>query len=207
MGEVGEKVEEYRLLSSMKLMPENSDDKVDREIGSDNSHHPNQLLLLSKEYADILADFITTISKTMESTIQTMPQSFSIEFQQTSSANESDSTPNITNVKNNTTTTATSIPKNYSHQDVEEEELTYFQIHRKKLHLLELQRSQLQVDTNISILENSIQSISILQKQENEVHYEVMRNLQGKLSMLMERLEGGGIEIHGLMNQLEKWAE
>ena len=231
--DVGEKVEEFQLLSSFDYMSEEvpaqdggieNTEAPEQDVGENfigivneedpSRNHPNQLLSLSKECADLLADFVSTISKTMESTTRTTPHSFSIEFQQASSPGEEakeETTDTVTPTSNTARSNRVSqhdfgrlpIASGVSNHN-DEEELPYFQIQRKKLHLHELQRSQLQVNTNISLLQNDIQAFQAALEQEKQAQYDMMSNLQDKLRMLMERMEDGGMEMQGLISELER---
>jgi len=212
--EVAEKVKEYELLSSVDLDQVASsssslkgkdavmDDQcvdlkcnISNSNGSSHPKHHNQLLSLSKECADLLADLLSTISKAMESTIRTTsPHSFSIEFQPTSSSSPTTFNHEHMHLHQNT-------------KEEEEEELPYFQLQHKKLQLHTLKRSQLQVETNISLLQNESQKFQTGVHNEKMAHYEILANLQTKLRMLTERLEDGGEEIYGLVKELEEWKE
>eukprot|EP00578_Thalassiosira_sp_NH16_P007084 CAMPEP_0181121890 /NCGR_PEP_ID=MMETSP1071-20121207/24998_1 /TAXON_ID=35127 /ORGANISM="Thalassiosira sp., Strain NH16" /LENGTH=676 /DNA_ID=CAMNT_0023206777 /DNA_START=103 /DNA_END=2131 /DNA_ORIENTATION=- len=226
--EVDARAKEYMLLSSIEADPATRNISDDKRAGNDedSSHrHPSQLLLLTEECADLLSDFISTISNTMESTVRAVPHSFSIEFQPSSSSPSDGSEAKMYNIittandiekddiqqnrKYGTASSPASTTIHVSHHNntIDNADLPYFQIQRKRLHLHELQRSQLHLNTNISLLQNDIQSFQTSIREEKRVHCEMMCNLQAKLGMLTERLEDGGDEILALVNELEQWKQ
>lgn len=183
----------------------------------DSPEEKNDLLSLTQECADLLGDFISTISEAMESTVlrrrrgdAEAPHSFSIEFQHqpatsspmsaadtTTGGNECSGVARASDGPDSNAYTAT-ISDLHTDDECNKcegggggEVMPYFQIQRKRLQLHELQRSRLQVDTSISLLQNDIQTFQAAIHEENRLHCEIMSNLQSKLHSLMGRLEAG----------------
>ncbi|KAL7549624.1 hypothetical protein ACHAWF_012894 [Thalassiosira exigua] len=229
--DLGAKVGGYKLLlPSVELTTEESGsaDDIDGATpshgGGDSANdpptHSNQLLILAQEYATLMEEFVSTLSKTMSSTIRTMPHSVSIEIPSPTSLRDnipdittclSDSTPHVANhgnmsrIRDDSSFAPTS--NHFLHLEAEHDELPYFQLHRKRLHLQELQRARLLVDSNISLIQNDIRTFQTVVEQEKQTQHDMMVFSQEKLQTMMGRLEDGGADIHGLVQELQKLTE
>jgi len=219
--EVAEKGLEYKLLSSWNEEEQHGDSGaggINDGDGDDNKcgpasqpQHHSQLLLLSRECADLLEDLVRTISKTMETTMRTLPDSLSIEFPHLTAVALSQGNTNGDDAQDNIPTSTTIVNKPAEGQQDdnidrkpaqtrEGREMPYF----KQLQLGRLRRAEQQADARLTLLRNDLHIQRAGMQQEQRAHYEIMSGLHVLVRQIAKRLEDCDAEVDTLIQELER---
>jgi len=175
----------------------------------------NQLTALTKECADMLTEFSSSMFKMIESTI-TLPSHSSISYSigalstdETYASNkDAKGETNTRNCLQPATADPTSNenqflsgnepnPPGNTPSDTEQEDIT------NKQKLSEFKKSQEQYDIKIRMLQNEIKSFISSHEDEIKSNNAILRDLENQISMLNDRFLKGGDEIRRLIEEVD----